>query len=90
MTVNSSRSGVLIESSANCPHVEIGDTIQVHIELPVIEFLPPRCIACGGQVVRLELIDTRTRIAVRFEKMQFQDASVSNMVVGRQMPTFCM
>jgi hypothetical protein len=90
LTVNISRSGVLVESAGVCPGLELGDVIQLQIDLPVVQLLPARCIACDGRVVRLEVADTRIRVALSITTMQFQDARLADLFAGRQMSAFCM
>ena len=90
MTLNISRSGILVECLENAPHLQVGDEIQVQIELPVVQQLPARCIACDGRVVRLDNVNTRPRIALIIRTMQFQDAVLAEMLIGRRASAFYM
>ena len=88
MTVNISRSGVLIESfEQDCP-VKSGDLAYVEIPLPAVQTLQQRCMVCSGTVVRVECNQTRRRIAVSIDTMQFQDAGMG--AVGLHVSAACV
>ena len=71
--VNISRSGLLVEQTEDTQPVALNDEIHVEIDLPVMHRSPQRCLACAGRVIRLELSDSKPRIAIAIETMQFRD-----------------
>ena len=74
VTVNMSRSGALMESLDLTNALEAADEVYVEIELPCVHTMQQRCIACIGQVVRVEDTAGRARFALTFQTMQFRDA----------------
>jgi hypothetical protein len=84
MTVNMSRSGLLIERSessvtANGSALETGDFVRVDIGLPAMENVRPRCLSCIGNVIRVDEANGREYVAVSIQGMQFRDAELSDV-----------
>jgi hypothetical protein len=90
MTVNMSRSGVLIERSEsgvttngsgdpNGSAIEAGDFVRIDIELPAVDKVRPRCLSCIGNVSRVDEANGREYLAVTIQGMQFRDAELSDV-----------
>jgi hypothetical protein len=102
LTVNMSRSGILLQrheaaasadrsEQSNGPAIEIGDLIQVEVNLPAIESMQPRCLCIIGQVTRADNgLDGQHYIAVRVRTMQFRDAQVTDVRHMAQSSAFVM
>jgi hypothetical protein len=95
MTVNMSRSGLLIERSessvtADALALEPGDFMRVDIGLPAIEKVRPRCLSCIGNVIRVDEANGREYIAVSIQGMQFRDAELSDVLPEQQSTTLVM
>lgn len=98
LTVNISRSGILLQRRRTVnglyrsgPAVEIGDIMQVEINLPAIDSLQPRCLCITGHVTRADNeFSGENYIAVTVQTMQFLDVHGGDTPKLTDRPAFVM
>jgi hypothetical protein len=89
-TLNMSRSGALIECLDEPAGMNFGDTVEIEIDLPVINTVQARCIYSTGHIVRMERAGSVQRIALALEAMEFRDAAITAVAICGHDSSFVM